>query len=80
MLAERRRMTPTELRRIGERLYGQQNCRHLKDWLINDEDPSVSQELRYELEHRLSHSLSPYANLSICADLANRTYLKLKNA
>jgi hypothetical protein len=57
-----------------------QNCWHLKDWLINDEDQSVSPELRDELKHRLSDGLGPYANLRICADLANRTkHLKLKN-
>jgi hypothetical protein len=56
-----------------------QNCWHLKDWLINDDD--VSPELRDQLEHKLSHSLSSYANLSICADLANRTkHIKLRNA
>ena len=57
-----------------------QNCWHLKDWLINDEDPSVSPELRDELKHKLSESLRSHANLRICADLANRTkHLKLKN-
>src|SRR4030095_2546076 len=57
-----------------------QNCWHLKDWLINDEDPGVSPELRDELKHKLSDSLGPYANLRICGDLANRTkHLKLKN-
>jgi hypothetical protein len=57
-----------------------QNCWHLKDWLINDDDPSISPELRDTLEHKLSDILSSSPNLRICADLANRKkHVKLKN-
>jgi hypothetical protein len=63
-----------------------QDCYHLKDWIINDPSVDISIKGKYlDKKHKEGHKVEKYIidnlDLSICADLANRSkHLKLTHS